>query len=239
MLVCLVFFEICYPMDDASPFERRQEGFVFRPPCFWQRSCGSCLRGRRLRLTKHVIASKTFVDLTHAFGPDSPVWSGFGQARMSPAIDPKTRKPYTIEKDGFRATELKKSDGDYHIAFRNHEQLFHPLITRKQRAAERFSGSFAPKTRFGIFVRNQVILRRARAKIQDQPPHFRRVSAKTGPLTPAFSGERASSSGQGAKSRKPRRRALRPSKYRSRCCCQTPCPPKTGTATHRSDRARF
>src|ERR1700731_3726197 len=50
------------------------------------------------------IASKTFVDLTHAFGPDTPVWSGFGQARMSPAIDPKTHKPYTIEKDGFRAT---------------------------------------------------------------------------------------------------------------------------------------
>ena len=52
----------------------------------------------------HVIASKTFVDHTHAFGPDTPVWSGFGQARMSPAIDPKTHKPYTIEKDGFRAT---------------------------------------------------------------------------------------------------------------------------------------
>lgn len=52
----------------------------------------------------HVIASKNLVDLTHAFGPDTPVWSGFGQARMSPAIDPKTRQPYTIEKDGFRAT---------------------------------------------------------------------------------------------------------------------------------------
>jgi kynurenine formamidase len=52
----------------------------------------------------HVIASKTFVDLTHAFGPDTPVWSGFGQAKMSPARDPKTGKPYTIERDGFRAT---------------------------------------------------------------------------------------------------------------------------------------
>jgi kynurenine formamidase len=52
----------------------------------------------------HVIRSKTFVDLTHAFGPDSPVWSGFGRARMSPAIDPKTKAPFTIEKDGFRAT---------------------------------------------------------------------------------------------------------------------------------------
>jgi kynurenine formamidase len=51
-----------------------------------------------------VIVSKTFVDLSHAFGPDSPVWSGFGQARISPALDPKTGKPYTIEKDGFRAT---------------------------------------------------------------------------------------------------------------------------------------
>jgi 2-polyprenyl-6-methoxyphenol hydroxylase-like FAD-dependent oxidoreductase len=44
------------------------------------------------------------------------------------------------------AGELKKAEGNYHIAFRNYEQLFHPLITRKQRAAERFSGSFAPKT---------------------------------------------------------------------------------------------
>jgi kynurenine formamidase len=51
-----------------------------------------------------VIAGKTFVDLTHSFGPDTPVWSGFGQAKMSPATDPKTGEPYTIAKDGFRAT---------------------------------------------------------------------------------------------------------------------------------------
>lgn len=51
-----------------------------------------------------VIASKKFVDLTHAFGPDTPVWSGFGQAKMSPAADPKTRKPYTLKDDGFRST---------------------------------------------------------------------------------------------------------------------------------------
>jgi kynurenine formamidase len=51
-----------------------------------------------------VIASKQFVDLTHSFGPDTPVWSGFGQAKMTPAADPKTRKPYTIKDDGFRAT---------------------------------------------------------------------------------------------------------------------------------------
>src|SRR6478609_612830 len=51
-----------------------------------------------------VIASKQFVDLTHTFGPDTPVWSGFGQATFSPAFDPKTREPYTIEKDGFHTT---------------------------------------------------------------------------------------------------------------------------------------
>src|SRR5271168_5294773 len=51
-----------------------------------------------------IIASKTFVDLTHSFGPDTPVWSGFGQAKFSPAADPKTHEPYTIPKDGFRTT---------------------------------------------------------------------------------------------------------------------------------------
>src|ERR1700722_20436807 len=51
-----------------------------------------------------IIASKTFVDLTHSFGPETPVWAGFGQAKFSPAADPKTHEPYTIAKDGFRAT---------------------------------------------------------------------------------------------------------------------------------------
>ena len=32
------------------------------------------------------------------------MWSGFGQAKMTPAADPKTHEPYTIPKDGFRAT---------------------------------------------------------------------------------------------------------------------------------------
>src|ERR1700722_18386788 len=50
------------------------------------------------------IESKKFVDLTHSFGPETPVWSGFGQAKFSPAADPKTHEPYSIAKDGFRAT---------------------------------------------------------------------------------------------------------------------------------------
>jgi kynurenine formamidase len=51
-----------------------------------------------------IIAGKQFVDLTHSFGPDSPVWSGFGQAKMTPMADPRTHEPYTIAKDGFRTT---------------------------------------------------------------------------------------------------------------------------------------
>lgn len=50
-----------------------------------------------------VIQGKEFVDLTHRFGPTTPVWHGFGQATMSAAADPKSHRPYTIEKDGFRA----------------------------------------------------------------------------------------------------------------------------------------
>ena len=51
-----------------------------------------------------VIASKKYIDLTHSFGPETPVWSGFGQAKMTAAVDPKTHRPYTIPEDGFRAT---------------------------------------------------------------------------------------------------------------------------------------
>jgi kynurenine formamidase len=49
-----------------------------------------------------IIASKEFVDLTHSFGPLTPVWKGFGPATFSAASDPETGRPYTIEKDGFR-----------------------------------------------------------------------------------------------------------------------------------------
>ena len=59
-----------------------------------------------------IIELKQFVDLTHAFGPKTPVWSGFGQARFSSAADPATHTPYTIEKDGFRAT-LYEMVGQY------------------------------------------------------------------------------------------------------------------------------
>jgi kynurenine formamidase len=57
-----------------------------------------------LQTVYQTLASKTFIDLTHSFGPDTPVWSGFPQAKITPATDPKTKEPYSIKKDGFRAS---------------------------------------------------------------------------------------------------------------------------------------
>jgi kynurenine formamidase len=59
-----------------------------------------------------IIASRQFVDLTHAFSPTTPVWPGFGQATMVPATDPHTHEPYTIARHGFRAT-LYTMVGEY------------------------------------------------------------------------------------------------------------------------------
>jgi kynurenine formamidase len=51
-----------------------------------------------------ILKGKQLVDLTHSFSPTTPVWSGFGQATMSAACDPKTHRPFAIEQDGFRTT---------------------------------------------------------------------------------------------------------------------------------------
>jgi kynurenine formamidase len=60
--------------------------------------------GSDLERAYRIIFGKQFIDLTHSFGPTTPVWSGFGQADFTPAFDPKTKKPYTIKDDGFRTT---------------------------------------------------------------------------------------------------------------------------------------
>jgi 2-polyprenyl-6-methoxyphenol hydroxylase-like FAD-dependent oxidoreductase len=54
------------------------------------------------------------------------------------------------------AGELKKAIGSPERAFERYEQLLHPFILAKQKAAEKFASSFAPKTRLGLFMRNQV-----------------------------------------------------------------------------------
>jgi 2-polyprenyl-6-methoxyphenol hydroxylase-like FAD-dependent oxidoreductase len=54
------------------------------------------------------------------------------------------------------AGELGKAGAAPEAAFQRYEQLLRPLIATKQKAAEQFASGFAPKSRFGLFVRNQV-----------------------------------------------------------------------------------
>jgi len=55
------------------------------------------------------------------------------------------------------AGELARADGRYEEAFSRYEALLRSYIGAKQRGAERFAAAFAPKTRWGLYFRNQVI----------------------------------------------------------------------------------
>lgn len=54
------------------------------------------------------------------------------------------------------AGELARAQGQPEPAFARYEALLRSFMAGKQRAAERFAGSFAPKTRLGLWVRNQI-----------------------------------------------------------------------------------
>ena len=53
------------------------------------------------------------------------------------------------------AGELHRANGDYREAFRRQEQLLRPFIAGKQESAKDFASAFAPKTAFGVWIRNQ------------------------------------------------------------------------------------
>jgi 2-polyprenyl-6-methoxyphenol hydroxylase-like FAD-dependent oxidoreductase len=55
------------------------------------------------------------------------------------------------------AGELVKAAGRHEEAFHNYEALLRGYMGSKQRGAERFSSAFAPRTRWGLVLRNQVI----------------------------------------------------------------------------------
>ncbi len=54
------------------------------------------------------------------------------------------------------AGELNRSNGDYREAFANHERLLRPFIESKQASALKFASAFIPRTRWGVWFRNQV-----------------------------------------------------------------------------------
>jgi 2-polyprenyl-6-methoxyphenol hydroxylase-like FAD-dependent oxidoreductase len=55
------------------------------------------------------------------------------------------------------AGELSKAAGRYEEAFGNYELRLRAYIASKQQGAERFSAAFAPRTQWGLFLRNQII----------------------------------------------------------------------------------
>ncbi|WP_309398349.1 cyclase family protein [Cerasicoccus maritimus] len=62
-------------------------------------------------LYEQQLKSAKYVDLTHAFAPVQPVWPGFGEATFSATVAAKDMpgyiekgQPFTISKQGFRAT---------------------------------------------------------------------------------------------------------------------------------------
>jgi 2-polyprenyl-6-methoxyphenol hydroxylase-like FAD-dependent oxidoreductase len=54
------------------------------------------------------------------------------------------------------AAELAEATAEPEAAFRRYEARLRPFIAAKQRAAEGFARSFAPRTWFGLFLRNQI-----------------------------------------------------------------------------------
>lgn len=54
------------------------------------------------------------------------------------------------------AGEIARAQGRPEIAFARYERTLRDYIDGKQQAAERFASSFAPHTRWGIFIRNQL-----------------------------------------------------------------------------------
>jgi 2-polyprenyl-6-methoxyphenol hydroxylase-like FAD-dependent oxidoreductase len=55
------------------------------------------------------------------------------------------------------AGELATSPNRPEGAFRRYEERLRPFIHAKQQAAERFAAAFVPRTRLGVFFRNQVL----------------------------------------------------------------------------------
>ncbi len=55
------------------------------------------------------------------------------------------------------AGELSLTPNSPKTALARYEKLLHPFMLAKQEAAEKFATSFTPKTRWGLFLRNQII----------------------------------------------------------------------------------
>jgi 2-polyprenyl-6-methoxyphenol hydroxylase-like FAD-dependent oxidoreductase len=91
-----------------------------------------------------------------------PCWSRertvlIGDAAYCPSLLAGEGAAFAMAGAYIVAAELEHASGAYGCAFAEYERRFRPFIERKQELARGFAASFAPRTSFGLFLRDQVI----------------------------------------------------------------------------------
>jgi len=91
-----------------------------------------------------------------------PNWSQgriglIGDAAYCPSLLAGEGSAFAMAGAYILARELAHSGGDHIRGFAAYESRFRPFIERKQKSARAFASSFAPKTAFGLLVRDQVL----------------------------------------------------------------------------------
>ncbi len=92
----------------------------------------------------------------------APCWSDgrtvlVGDAAYCPSLLAGEGSSFAMAGAYILAGEIERAGSDYASAFAAYERSFRPFIERKQKSAKAFASSFAPKTAFGLFVRDQVL----------------------------------------------------------------------------------
>ncbi len=90
-----------------------------------------------------------------------PAWSRgrvalIGDAASCPSLLAGEGSALAMTQAYVLAGELSAAGGDYRVAFASYEQRMREFIDAKQRDAVKFAGAFAPRTAFGVFVRNLI-----------------------------------------------------------------------------------
>jgi len=80
-----------------------------------------------------------------------------GDAAHSPSLLAGAGSAFAMLGAYVLAGELHEADGDFERAFPAYERRLRAFILRQQDAAARFAGSFTPKTRVGLFLRDRVV----------------------------------------------------------------------------------
>jgi 2-polyprenyl-6-methoxyphenol hydroxylase-like FAD-dependent oxidoreductase len=91
-----------------------------------------------------------------------PAWSRgrvalVGDAAYCPSLLAGQGSAFAMAGAYIIAGELANAGGDHTVAFPAYEARLRSFIDRKQKGAESFATSFAPRTRFGLFFRDQVL----------------------------------------------------------------------------------